>query len=247
MASGQLWNSYLGGIESCCGRLGNWGPSSGDPTVAEFQADADNFTPNVAELAQLTGITVSDNVSARCAAKKLLLAGARRIIVPPGAVGALLAGPKRMTPIPSVPVDAVDSTAAGDAFNGALAWVLGRGGVTGKPHLPEAGEGVELAAANTRPHDPISRVPFAMLTTNDSTAFERAKFNKDFSAFCKCVGTDLIGDFVPAKSAVLSADQVAYSFTDGSSGDVVHRGSLADFSRSMGRIVSSGRWNIGNW
>ena len=44
-----------------------------------------------------------------------------------GGKGALLAGPDRTVLIPSVPVNAVDTTAAGDAFNGGLAWALGGG------------------------------------------------------------------------------------------------------------------------
>jgi hypothetical protein len=86
-----------------------------------------------------------------------------------------------------------------------------------------------------------------MLTTNDSTAFERPKFNKDLVAFRKRISTDFGRDFVPAKFAVLAADQIAYPFTDGFSWDVVHRGSLADFSRSMVRIPSGRCWNVGNW
>jgi hypothetical protein len=116
-----------------------------------------------------------------------------------------------------------------------------------KSHLPEVGEGIELAAPNTRPHDPISRIPVAMLTTNDSTAFERPKFNKDLVAFRKRISTDFGRDFVPAKFAVLAADQVAYLFTDGFSRDVVHRGSLADSSRTMGRIAGSRSRNVKNW
>jgi ribokinase len=49
------------------------------------------------------------------------------VIVTLGAKGALLAGPDRALLVPSEPVKAVDTTAAGDAFNGGLAWMLGGG------------------------------------------------------------------------------------------------------------------------
>jgi hypothetical protein len=72
-----------------------------------------------------------------------------------------------------------------------------------------------------------------MLTTNDSASFQRAKLNEDLSAFCKCIGTDFGGDFVPAKFAILLADQSANILTDGFGRGVVHRGSLAEASPSM--------------
>jgi ribokinase len=85
------------------------------------------LTPNESEAERLTGIAVGDEASARRAAKQLLAAGARHVIVTLGAKGALLAGPDRTVLIPSESVDAVDTTAAGDAFNGGLAWALGCG------------------------------------------------------------------------------------------------------------------------
>ena len=96
--------------------------------------------------------------------------------------------------------------------------------------------GAVRSVAISRSHDPISRVPFAMLATNDSTALERSEFNKDIAAFCKCVGAYGGGDLVPVQFSVLAADHVADLFTDEFAGDVSHRQTLADVSRSMGRI-----------
>ena len=61
------------------------------------------------------------------AADRIRTAGARHVIVTLGAKGALLAGPDRTALIPSEKVDAIDTTAAGAAFNGGLAWALGCG------------------------------------------------------------------------------------------------------------------------
>jgi len=75
----------------------------------------------------LTGVQVEDEATARTAAEKLLSAGAQGVIITLGTKGALVANKEHTTLIPSFPVDARDSTAAGDAFNGGLADALARG------------------------------------------------------------------------------------------------------------------------
>jgi ribokinase len=102
-------------------------PAPAKPLPRELFEHVDYLTPNEAEAAQLTGLSVHDEASARAAAKKLLDASACGVIVTLGAAGALLADAERMELIPSVPVVAIDTTAAGDAFNGAFAWALARG------------------------------------------------------------------------------------------------------------------------
>lgn len=85
------------------------------------------LTPNESEAERLTGIPVEDEGSARAAAEKLLRSGARNVVITLGAKGALLAGQQQTVLVPSHPVEARDSTAAGDAFNGGLASALARG------------------------------------------------------------------------------------------------------------------------
>jgi ribokinase len=85
------------------------------------------LTPNESEAERLTGICVRDEDSAWAAADKLLQTGARQVIVTLGAKGALLAGGGQSVMIPGYRVEALDSTAAGDAFNGGLGAALARG------------------------------------------------------------------------------------------------------------------------
>ncbi|MGA2616668.1 MAG: ribokinase [Thermoguttaceae bacterium] len=85
------------------------------------------LTPNESEAQQLTGIRVQDESSARQAAERLLAAGAAHVVITLGAKGALLADAGRVLLVPSPTVEALDTTAAGDAFCGGLAWALGQG------------------------------------------------------------------------------------------------------------------------
>lgn len=79
------------------------------------------LTPNESEASILSGIRVTDVASATRAARVLRGRGVRNVIVTLGAKGAVVATADGTSWIPSRKVRAVDSTAAGDVFNGALA------------------------------------------------------------------------------------------------------------------------------
>jgi ribokinase len=84
----------------------------------------DIITPNQVEASQLVGFPVTDWASAENAALVLLQRGVHTAIVKLGSIGALCLSPTQMFHIPAFPVTPVDTVAAGDAFNGALAAAL---------------------------------------------------------------------------------------------------------------------------
>jgi len=85
------------------------------------------ITPNETESELLTGIKVVDFVSAEKAATILQKKGVKNVIITMGATGAYLLSETISKMIPVVPVSAVDSTAAGDVFNGALVVAISEG------------------------------------------------------------------------------------------------------------------------
>jgi len=103
-----------------------------DPAPAQKLSSAllkmvDVLTPNETEAQILTDIEVKDEDSACTAAKKLLEYGVKSVILTMGAKGFLLANDGIMEFFPAVKVNAVDATAAGDAFTGSLAVGLAQG------------------------------------------------------------------------------------------------------------------------
>ncbi len=100
------------------------------------------LTPNESETELLTGIAVRDEDTASQAADVLLARGVDTVCITLGPRGTFVANTQQKELIPSTEVQAVDTTAAGDVFNGALAVALAE-----KKPLPQAVRFANAAAA----------------------------------------------------------------------------------------------------
>ena len=84
----------------------------------------DIIAPNETEAAVLTGLAIGGRQDALAAARRLLAQGAHAALITLGSDGALYCDAERVLHCPALPVQAVDTTAAGDAYLGALAAAL---------------------------------------------------------------------------------------------------------------------------
>jgi ribokinase len=106
------------------GKLTILNPAPALPLPDDLLAGVDILTPNESELRILLGLPPDDPTPDLELAQRLTARGVRTLILTQGEKGALLLDRGTITQIPPIPVSAVDSTGAGDAFNAALAVAL---------------------------------------------------------------------------------------------------------------------------
>ena len=86
--------------------------------------NVDIITPNETEAEALTGVAVSSAAGMEGAAKQLISRGVKTVILTLGSKGAYVCDGGSSYLVPAFPSKAIDTTGAGDVFNGALAAAL---------------------------------------------------------------------------------------------------------------------------
>jgi ribokinase len=99
-------------------------PAPDQPLPEELLGSLYALTPNEVEAEALVGYPVDDLEAAARAARHLRSWGVPLAVIKLGSRGAYFASAQEEGHVPPFPVQAVDSVAAGDAFNGALATAL---------------------------------------------------------------------------------------------------------------------------
>ncbi|MBP7347915.1 MAG: ribokinase [Butyrivibrio sp.] len=87
----------------------------------------DYLTPNETELASMTGQSTAAQEEIIAAGKLLIQKGVRNVVVTAGAAGAVWIRESGQKTVPGIKVNAIDTTGAGDCFNGALAVSIAEG------------------------------------------------------------------------------------------------------------------------
>ena len=99
-------------------------PAPASEISSEFFSYIDYFTPNETEAEFYTGIKITNEKEAKEASIKLLNLGLKKVIITLGEKGLFYSDGNEDIYLKATPVKAIDTTGAGDAFNGGLAYAL---------------------------------------------------------------------------------------------------------------------------
>ncbi len=117
-----------GAVEACLGsKKVILNPAPARPLSDSVYCGLFAITPNETEAELLTGIAPIDEPSCLAAADWFRKKGVQNVIITLGSKGCFLSTPEGFQMIQPYKVDPIDTVAAGDAFNGALALFTARG------------------------------------------------------------------------------------------------------------------------
>jgi ribokinase len=113
------------------------------------------LTPNEHEAEALTGIKVKTRRDAAAAAAALQARGVESVVITRGARGAFVATAGLRRSMPGFRVKAIDTTAAGDIFNGAMAVALAEGrGLVDAVRFAQAAAAISVTRIGAQPSAP---------------------------------------------------------------------------------------------
>lgn len=130
-------------------------PAPARTLEAEALRFASVITPNQTEAEALSGVPIIDDRSLETAAKALLSKGVETVVITLGKRGAFVAEAGTFETIPAPVVNPIDTTAAGDVFNGALAVSIGEGvDVRGAVRFANAAAALSVQKLGAQPSAP---------------------------------------------------------------------------------------------
>lgn len=167
--------SMLQSLAALCGDVGvplMLDPAPAKPLTADLLRRITWLTPNETEAEQLFGVSLADATEQdlRKLADEVLSSGPRNLILKLGARGAYVAtssGERFL--LPAIPVQVVDTTAAGDCFNGAFAHSLRRGdGAVTAGRFAIAASALSVTRRGAQPSMPSGREVLSFLASHPS-------------------------------------------------------------------------------
>lgn len=133
----------------------NPAPAPAEPLSAELLKNLYLITPNRSEASRISGIEVTDTQSAQQAAKTIHAMGTKNVIITLGSEGSLIYDGEDFTLIAATKVEAVDTTAAGDTYNGVLAGALAEGySLTEAAHEASIASAISVTRMGAQPAAP---------------------------------------------------------------------------------------------
>ena len=140
-------------------------PAPAAPLDDSIYKLCDYVTPNESEASMLTGVAVTDVASAKKAASVLIAKGAGAVLITLGGQGSLLHSKNVSVHIPIFSAGkVVDTTGAGDAFNGGFAAALARGeSPEMAARFASATAGISVTRPGTAPSMPYLKETLALL------------------------------------------------------------------------------------